>query len=197
MIDYAKLVHAQEFYTDRGYDYTEAPWFVSIEAMQATFVPKDRKEPLELRYVSEVPVASGEQSLVHMLLKGDQPKGRKFQTITPCFRDEPIINETHRKFFMKLELMHLSNSVYDLEQMIDCAFKFFNQYTFDHNRDALKIVSTAYQTYDIEFEGIELGSYGIRRHDHIGPWIYGTGVAEPRFSVALNKFLHAVPSNIH
>ena len=35
--------------------------------------------------------------------------------------------------------------------------------------------------YDIEYHGIELGSYGIR-HCQFLNWIYGTGCAEPRLS---------------
>ena len=35
--------------------------------------------------------------------------------------------------------------------------------------------------YDIDYHGIELGSYGIR-HCQFLNWIYGTGCAEPRLS---------------
>ena len=38
--------------------------------------------------------------------------------------------------------------------------------------------------WDINVGGIEVGSYGSRSiHDHL--WVYGTGLAEPRFSQAL------------
>jgi hypothetical protein len=32
---------------------------------------------------------------------------------------------------------------------------------------------------------IEIGSYGIRRDDKVGKWVYGTGCAEPRLSYAI------------
>jgi hypothetical protein len=40
---------------------------------------------------------------------------------------------------------------------------------------------------DIEFAGIELGSYGIRSCDFLD-WVYGTGVAEPRLSSIMGKY---------
>ena len=43
--------------------------------------------------------------------------------------------------------------------------------------------------YDIVSpQGIELGSYGIRSHPDIGDWVYATGCAEPRLSIALKEF---------
>jgi hypothetical protein len=38
-------------------------------------------------------------------------------------------------------------------------------------------------TYDIEINGIEVGSYGIRSVDDV-QYIYGTGLALPRYSTA-------------
>ena len=46
----------------------------------------------------------------------------------------------------------------------------------------LKIIDTP-EGYDIELYGIEIGSYGIRRVRGFS-WIYGTMLAEPRFSEA-------------
>jgi hypothetical protein len=37
--------------------------------------------------------------------------------------------------------------------------------------------------HDIELNGIEIGSYGWRQNQDI-IWAYGTGLAEPRFSIA-------------
>ena len=49
--------------------------------------------------------------------------------------------------------------------------------------DVLGTISTD-EGYDIVLNGIEVGSYGIRQHENLR-WIYGTGIAEPRFSTAL------------
>ena len=51
-------------------------------------------------------------------------------------------------------------------------------------------VPTAVKTdegYDLEINGIEVGSYGARYHAKIGWWAYGTGLAEPRYTTAMNK----------
>jgi hypothetical protein len=39
---------------------------------------------------------------------------------------------------------------------------------------------------DVEIGGIEVGSYGTRLHEGFS-WNYGTGLAEPRFSSALEE----------
>ena len=41
--------------------------------------------------------------------------------------------------------------------------------------------------YDIEYNKVELGSYGIRENEYL-TWIYGTGCAEPRLS-KLQKYI--------
>lgn len=42
--------------------------------------------------------------------------------------------------------------------------------------------------YDLLLSGIEVGSYGFREYKN-NKWIYGTGLAEPRFSQAFEKFV--------
>ena len=47
---------------------------------------------------------------------------------------------------------------------------------------------TGARSIDIEVDGVEVGSYGIREYkcgDKIYTWVYGTGVALPRFSKVL------------
>jgi len=39
--------------------------------------------------------------------------------------------------------------------------------------------------YDLEYDGIEIGSYGIRSCEYL-KWIYGTGIAEPRLTMINN-----------
>jgi hypothetical protein len=58
---------------------------------------------------------------------------------------------------------------------------FFQTQVPDQN--LLKIVTTS-DGYDIEYNGVEIGSYGIRKTSFL-EWIYGTGLAEPRFSRSL------------
>jgi hypothetical protein len=68
--------------------------------------------------------------------------------------------------------------------VIDTAFKFFRLYL---PAQGLEVVATGDKSYDIEFKGVELGSYGIRRCDFL-TWCFGTAVAEPRLTFTMQKF---------
>lgn len=46
--------------------------------------------------------------------------------------------------------------------------------------------------FDLEYKGIELGSYGIRSCEYL-TWIYATGCAEPRMSIVKNIIKHGLP----
>lgn len=180
-INYARLGEAQLYYEDKKYSYIETPWMVT-EQIDAITKPHGIQSNI-VANKDKVLLASGEQAFLYQYLKGYLPKG-DFQTITPCFRNEPY-DMTHSKVFMKLEL--ISTSVVDkptLEIMIRDAFNFFLERIPDPYKGGLKIVETGRETYDIELYGIELGSYGIRSCEFLD-WVYGTGLAEPRFSNAL------------
>jgi hypothetical protein len=187
MISYELLVEAKAYYASLGYDYIDVPWEVE-ECVSKITKPIDRKE-YHLNH--GVLVASGEQSFLQMIKNGNLPHG-SYQCITPCFRQEPVIDETHKPYFMKLELIETAFPFKPaLDQMIQHAYDFFSR------RVKCKIVKTTAvndcedNTYDIvTVDGeIELGSYGMRwNHEHIKRmWLYGTGLAEPRFSDIINK----------
>ena len=110
------------------------------------------------------------------------PKG-EFQTVTPCFRNE-IQDFSHRKHFMKNELIIADSSdSRDLDQIIKDAMEFFVTYS-DGELKVEEVKNDDNVTkinYDITMGGYELGSYGIRKFNNLS-WVYGTGVAEPRFS---------------
>lgn len=63
----------------------------------------------------------------------------------------------------------------ELEKIVEMCNKFFSKYL-----DSTEIIQTS-EGFDIESNGHELGSYGIRECEFLS-WIYATGVAEPRFS---------------
>jgi hypothetical protein len=125
-------------------------------------------------------VASGEQSFLQLIAQGELKHG-KYVCVTPCFRYEQPITETHRLFFMKVELIIIrSSDRKQLRKMIDQVHDFMGQYI-----PGLRQVQIHDDQYDILTKsGLELGSYGLRSHPLTGPWIYGTGLAEPRFSYA-------------
>jgi hypothetical protein len=180
MIDYAKLADATHYYGEMGFKRIESPWTVT-KAISDITRPPEAKDFSLIHDDNKVLVASGEQSFLYLYNKGFLPKG-KFQTTTPCFRKESF-GPFHTKYFIKTELIDTENvTEKSLMAMIDHATCFFGRYT-----PALEVVKTSDTSYDINVGGIEVGSYGIRTSSFLD-WIYGTGVAEPRLTKAVDKF---------
>jgi hypothetical protein len=187
MIDYQKLADSISYYENLGYTRLEAPWWVSNDIMNLT-KPDDSLPAYYIEENRKYLVASGEQGLLYMANKGRLPKGR-YVTTTPCFRNESI-GIMNKKCFIKTELMDtVAVSEVSLNNMIDEAMNFFWKQInkLELPQDLLKKVKTE-EGYDIEYNGIELGSYGIRSCPFLD-WIYGTGCAEPRLTRALNSNL--------
>lgn len=184
MIDYMKLAQSVAFYERLGFVRMEAPWWVSKEVLDVT-TPPHIKEVYYLPNNRKCLVASGEQSFLYMAAKGRLPKGR-FQTITPCFRDESI-GILSKKCFMKNELI-ITDKVdeEELQRVIKHAYQFFS--TQVPNVELLEVIkleeTPGIFTYDITYDGIEVGSYGIRSCEFLD-WIYATGCAEPRLTRAI------------
>lgn len=196
MIDYGRISRAVDHYVGIGYTYIEAPWLVSKSISDITrpegaseyFVNKGDK--------TKVFVASGEQSLLYLIVKGYLPLGN-YVVVTPCLRDDTW-SGSHSKQFMKVELMNFISStnssiqpkIVDINQLIDevtnDALRFMTEESspFEITCKETQARGSHIKSYDIEANWIEVGSYGYRRHQHIH-WIYGTGLAEPRFSNAI------------
>lgn len=173
MIDYGLIQQSVDYYETNKFARVESPWTVS-EAVDNLTKPKDR-QAFQLKHNDKCLVASGEQSFLYLYLKNFLPKGQ-FQTITPCFRFEPF-DILHTKYFIKNELIKTDVvNDYELEKIIDVCFNFYLK--FFGNK--LEIIKTDIG-FDIEIDGRELGSYGIRSCDFL-TWIYATGCAEPRTS---------------
>jgi len=178
-IDYRKISLALDFYESRGYQRVKVPWVVSPKAEMIT----GRDFPAvasDLGYH----VASAEQSFLQMILDGRLPVG-KFVACTPCYRDEQE-TEYSEKWFLKVELINYlgfdrtKNPEKSVKEILADAKNFLRKY----------LPAKAEKT-DIGFDlvspdGIELGSYGWRRYGGFS-WVYGTGLAEPRFSQCLAK----------
>lgn len=188
MINYDYVANAIFYYKGLGYKYMNAPWFVSRETMEVT-APPDR------RYCSSFLgdlVASGEQSFIEMHKQGKLPKGLH-QCATPCFRDEPVVDHIHKNYFFKVELIDVmpQDPGRSLSRMIDDALFLFRQVL----PNAEVVNGDVYGVTDIQAEGLELGSYGIRGHGNF-TWVYGTGLAEPRFSQAVARMDITVMENL-
>lgn len=181
------LVNTIQFWERDGFRYVEVPWLVSKEAIEHTF--KGQANPI---FQGRYPVGSGEQSFLQMQMEGKLEPG-KYITMTPCFREETHLSDITQPHFMKVELYvtlditHNSaphhkiawflarDAIYQMEKLI--------QFTkCEKNFEVLKTD----EGYDAMFNGVEVGSYGIREHNG-HQWLYGTGLAEPRFSTLVRK----------
>ena len=194
---YKHLIHAIKYYESAGYKWVDVPWVVSEEAVGITRPAWAVGNALS--YVAGgkelFPVASAEQSFLQMQMDAldgslDNRISGRFVTMTPCFRNEPVIDDLHQPYFMKVELISWDKtSREDMDKMIADARLLFEKdlwvdCVLNLDPDPIGIVA-----YDLvtSHTGIELGSYGIREHPRVGRWLYGTGLAEPRYSYALEK----------
>lgn len=185
MIDYQKIADAIEHYKKYGFELIDVPWCVVEEANRVTL-------PKHIARV-ETPwgdlIGSAEQGFIDLMIDSLMPHGR-YMAVSPCFRIEEQYSELTRPYFMKLELIEYrpahpwSNSpaqspTLACEFMIEAAMAFFSSYV-RCDRIPMENESTDIVTPD----GIELGSYGMRSFK-THKWVYGTGLAEPRLSSAI------------
>lgn len=179
MIDYKLLNDSIIYYEGKGYQRIESPWTVS-ENIDNITKPSDRIS-FQLKHNNKCLVASGEQSFLYLYLKNFLPKGQ-YQTITPCFRFEAF-DFLHTKYFMKNEL--IKTDVVTQEALLEIVGNSLAFYQPLFNRE-LDVVKTDIG-FDIEIDGKELGSYGIRSCEFLD-WIYATGCAEPRTSSLIKLY---------
>lgn len=175
IINWQRLAYAEGHYRALGYAPTDVPWIVSRDAYNVT-APTDGVPFVTL---GGCLVGSAEQSFIQLLLDGRDPG--KAQATTPCFRHENAYDDLHYPYFMKLELFAPWTGRYDLTLMIEDARKLFMRYCDT-------VITETDIGYDLadRVTGIELGSYGVREASG-RPFVYGTGLAEPRLSDVLRR----------
>lgn len=198
MIDYSLIATANDFYSTRGFQRIETPWLVSKDIADltkpldsSTYIVQKDSERKQKAFV-----ASGEQSFLYLINKGHLPSSGRYQTVTPCLRDDQW-DTTHMKNFIKLELIEYItyneyaniklNTINSVHRMVEQAMGFFSKQV---NSSLLSVVDTSTKdavSFDINLDGVEIGSYGYRSCMFC-EWIYGTGIAEPRFSRLVNSF---------
>jgi hypothetical protein len=169
----------------------ETPWLVSKATSDITKPIGAMDYTVSYAGKSKVFVASGEQGFLYNINKGFLPTG-KFQTITPCMRYETF-DDYHQKYFMKNELIYILEPLeytqdhvnIEIVRMMSMVVETLSTISgIDEER--FQIVDTGEMSSDIELDGIEIGSYGYRMCA-FAHWIYGTGIAEPRFSRICNN----------
>lgn len=187
-IDYRLLSEALGEYEARGYRYVEVPWIVHKSAIRATLpspIPfieavlhqddDDDMSHTAYRSLGGL-VGSAEQGFLGM----DLPTGA-YCGITPCFRHEQSTGLFYQTGFMKLELF-VNASDADYKRVCSDAQEVMSVIATG-GCGTIKRVETP-EGVDLELAGIEIGSYGVRRAEGHRDWVYGTGLALPRFSVA-------------
>lgn len=168
------ILEAIEYYTKLGYQLIDVPQCVDFEVSQHT---KPEGVPELFHRGMKVYVASAEQSFIQLHKEGKLPKG-KFMALTPCYRQEAFLDDTHYSMFLKLELIELL-SMDSYPMMHDC-LGFFKPRT--KQETYFEVTEEGECTYDIICDDVEIGSYGVRYMLDGTLYVYGTGIAEPRFS---------------
>jgi tRNA synthetases class II core domain (F) len=182
LIDWGILHRACLHYSSLGYQQKETPWVIPENYGKTTKPHIDKSfvhnNDMFKKQAHEL-VGSAEQGFIYLLLNNLLPKGKYF-SVSPCFRVDNY-DSTHLPWFMKLELLIYSPENEDeyLKSILNDAFNFLNI----NSDNQCEIVSLEDGTYDINLNGLEIGSYGIRNIENI-KYIYGTGIALPRFNVA-------------
>ncbi len=201
-IDYRLLSEAVDFYKGLGYQYIEVPWIVKSVIASLTLKDRSRAYIVDSHTTIGELVGSAEQGFIDQFIKGVIPSGKKVVSVSPCFRKEPECDEYHFNQFIKVELgmgFFISSFMDEvqLHTTIDNSIRTFINHAnafFDSKTDKLVECVEVNGDFDLMIDDIELGSYGYRvfqRQDAI-IWIYGTGLALPRFSQAID----AIPRSI-
>jgi hypothetical protein len=182
-INYARLAHAQAFFKGRGYQNVETPWLVTPQAVRATTpIPE-----VIIETIRGVLVNSGEQGFIQKMVDGELTPGM-YQTLTPCFVDLSNGETAGAEYYEQIELLcYMPDDVRTVyEQMINdvmaCYFEISDAESFDarQNEDGVEIA----------FNNIVVGKYGIRAMGN-HKWVYGTGLTEPRFTLAVHSVFQA------
>lgn len=132
-------------------------------------------------------VASAEQSFLQLDKDGELKAGN-WMALTPCYREEPVLDDVHLPVFLKLELIQISDDVnfYTRSEAMYLAHK-MQKFFKEFYAMPTKVIETE-DGWDVMYEDLELGSFGVRRTMTGRSYIYGTGLAEPRASIALSRF---------
>lgn len=187
-IDYQHISNAINFYKALGYQYIEVPWWTNRDITNITV---QNVEPFtvgtkELQYDF---IGSAEQGFITLCKAGKLKANTFYVACSPCVRNE-IEDSLHQQSFMKVELfayIHDDHDVASIEQAQSYVALMKNNAKELFEKDA---TVTQYQysesAVDLLINEVEVGSYGYRRDsDYDRIYIYGTGLAEPRFNVAM------------
>jgi len=179
LIDWERIARAVSFYKTCGYRYIETPWAVP----ESTHLLTSDKAP---KTSESIPVASAEQGFLYLMLRGKLLPGVDYVSAGPCFRPEDEGRPFSQPHFFKVELFKYSSSDYKVH-VIDHLLPATQYFCHEAGRYP-KRVCTNDNTGDADLMlgDVEIGSYGTRSFENRLHWSYGTGLAEPRFQMAMD-----------
>ena len=202
---------------DHSAIFLDLPWTASAPFIHAT-KPAKAKFSRDIETPQGLLVASGEQSFCELGHRGYLEGSGLFIAWTPCFRDEPFFDEMHHFGFLKAELFQwleasdgaLRHDFFLNDKskqharaqtlfLAEKAGRIFNELIKQNAPNApwctlSEVVGEDLETHDfcqwdVLCGGHELGSYGVRAHPTLDkPYLYGTAIAEPRFSRVIDLF---------
>lgn len=174
-INWPRIGRADEYYRTL-YQYVEVPWVVNRVFIAATAPPGSSICSTNTGDL----VGSAEQGFLALSAGGKIRNDVHYYSVSPCFRGAPPDDPYHNLHFMKVELYYPTGTPKDVGRMVEAAAKFFAL------EGAIPEIVKTPEGFDLNVGGVEVGSYGYRSvGDHA--WVYGTGLAEPRFSQALRS----------
>jgi len=173
-----------------AFEFVNLPWLVPQRYLDAT-------KPLHLGAAPDIAtpfgsvVASGEQAFLQMWEEGRLLSDQGYIGWTPCVRQEPVFDELHHYYFVKAELFCVptDDPRIAVERMVCGSHTWFCELLHKlgrsrgHRLEVSRIDDT--QT-DVLLNGVEIGSYGMRLVNGQAV-VFGTALAEPRFTTACTK----------
>lgn len=190
-INWDIIAKAVSYYQSLGFKYIETPWHVDHEVAMVTcphtnnLIDVDRaRVKNNNRMIKQSLVGSAEQGFLQLLQNGELD-AVNYVSAGPCFRREHVYDDLHQPQFFKVEVFvkcsDSKQAQFAANELIFKAKKFMQ----DQSGQAIEVVDSGHG-WDLELNGVELGSYGYRCAQGYGCWAYGTGVAEPRFSTVVS-----------
>ena len=203
-VSYANIGITEYTLTQLDFTRLNVPWVVSRGSSLAT-APDEVSINTISGYTNDHNngdlVGSAEQSFIELMNADILVPGNKYFSTTPCFRNEVEEDEFHLPYFMKTELFAFFETSVEahacLKDFIEVADGIMKGLipSFTGVDENLKpsIVPIHKSEYhhgitiqvDIHINHIEVGSYGVRKIGEDCYVVFGTGIAEPRFSQAV------------
>ena len=186
----SRISRSLTYWQNKEFSFVSLPWVAPRLYTEATRPAWGACQPDVGAYGALL--ASGEQAFLQMEAEDRLSEEERFVGWTPCFRDEAVFDATHHLYFMKTELfikVDPHQAEQEVQRLVTGSMEFFaaelraaglGHFAHDH----LQKIACDELQWDIELNGVELGSYGYREHFGV-TYAYGTACAEPRFSQAL------------